>query len=89
VRRAGAIRFAREPEAVSLAGLPGYLYLYTFRDRQTRQQGVHAHYFLFRGRTLISLVLQALPAASFGNLTRTFDRITESFRVAPARGAGI
>lgn len=85
VTRSGPIRLLRNPARVSLARLPGYLYLYSFRDSETRQRGIHAHYFLFRGRQLYTLVFQALPAKSFRSLTRTFDAIAETLRVRPPR----
>lgn len=85
VAEARPIRLVREPEQIKIAGLPGYLYLYTFRDSNTKQTGVHAHYFLFRGQHLFALVFQALPHRTFGSLTRTFDAITETLRVSPPR----
>jgi hypothetical protein len=85
VSEAGPIRLLRKPQTVTLGGLPGYLYLYTFRDPDTKQTGVHAHYFLFRGKRLYALVFQALPAATFRGLTRTFDAIAETLRVNPPR----
>ena len=35
---------------VAVDNMPGYYYLYTFIDEETGAEGVHAHYFLFRGR---------------------------------------
>lgn len=85
VSEAGSIKQLRKPETITLGGLPGYLYLYTFRDADTKQRGVHAHYFLFRGKQLYQLVFQALPAVTFDSLTRTFDAIAETLRVTPAK----
>lgn len=85
VSEAGSIRQLRKPSAITLGGLPGYLYIYAFRDAETKQPGVHAHYFLFRGTRLYQLVFQALPAGSFRGLARTFDAIAETLRVAPLR----
>lgn len=66
--------------ATSVNGMAGYYYLYTFTDAETSQEGVHAHYFLFRDRTMYALVFQALPADAIGRLEPVFDRIRESFR---------
>ena len=68
-----------EPVAVTLDGLPGYRYTYTYSsDRGER--GAHVHYFLFKGDRLIQLVLQAVPAERLDALQETFDEIARSFR---------
>ncbi len=84
VRSAGKIKLLREARQVTLGGLSGYLYLYTFKDKATGQTVAHAHYFLFRGETLLALVFQSQPADRFAGLAPLFDRIAETFR-APAR----
>ncbi|MBA3306332.1 MAG: hypothetical protein H0U25_10465, partial [Thermoleophilaceae bacterium] len=43
----------------------------------------HAHYFLFRGRTLITIVFQTVPADRFAELAPLFDRIAETLRITP------
>ena len=80
VRKAGKVRQLHPPQQISLGGLPGFLYIYTFQDRRTRQTGAHAHYFLFQGARMITLVFQALPADRLGRLAPTFERIANSFR---------
>lgn len=70
-----------QPQVVHQGGLPGLVYFYSFKDPGTGQEGVHSHYFLFKGSTLISLVFQALPADSFRALAPTFDEVIGSFRV--------
>lgn len=60
--------------------VPGYFYLYSFNDEASGERGVHSHYFLFHGDTMITLVFQALPEERFEELADTFDRIAESFR---------
>ena len=70
-----------EPEAVTLDGLPGYRYTYTYR-RDAGGRGVHVHYFLFRGDRLIQIVLQAVPASKLDSLQPTFDRVAQSFRAS-------
>lgn len=78
------VTWLRPPQQVMLGGLPGYLYLYTFDDPSTGQRGAHAHYFLFRGATMVTLVFQALPAERIGSLAPLFDRIASTFRALPA-----
>ncbi len=82
VRDVGRVRLERPPREVTLGGLPGYLYLYTFPDEASGQRGAHAHYFLFSGRTLITIVFQTVPADRFAGLAPLFDRIGETLRVA-------
>lgn len=70
-----------EPAKIDQGGLPGFHYLYTFHDAVTGQRGVHSHYFLFQEKTMVSLVLQAMPDNDFSRLARLFDRVADSFRV--------
>jgi hypothetical protein len=72
-----------QPQQVTLGGLPGFLYLYTFDDPSTGQRGGHAHYFLFQGATMITLVFQALPATTMVSKAPLFDRIAAAFRALP------
>jgi hypothetical protein len=72
-----------EPTEIDQGGLPGLYYLYTFRDPVSGLTGVHSHSFLFKGRTMISLVFQALPQDDFGRLAPLFDRVAGSIRVLP------
>jgi len=81
VRAAGQAKLVRPPRQVALGGLPGYLYLYTFADPTTGARGAHAHYFLFRGRTLITIVFQTAPPERLTQLAPLFDRIGESLEV--------
>lgn len=67
-----------EPSAVRVGGLPGYRYSYTYRTGRGGQ-GAHIHYFLFKDKRVIQLVLQAQPAARLSALTPTFDRIAGTF----------
>lgn len=68
-----------EPSGVVVGGLPGIYYLYTFTDAASDQEGVHLHYFLFDGDTMITIVLQALPSANLDPLAPTFQAVIESF----------
>ena len=83
VRAAGKAELLRPPQRVALGGLPGYLYLYTFSNVSTGQQGAHAHYFLFRGRAVITIVFQTVPAERLARLAPLFDRIGETLRPTP------
>lgn len=77
-------KLLRPAQRVELGGLPGYLYLYTFKDLGSGQRGAHAHYFLFRGSNMITLVFQALPSTAFSGLVPLFDRIARTFRGTPS-----
>ena len=68
-----------EPEPVTVDGLPGYRYTYTYR-RDEGGNGAHVHYFLFKPDRLVQLVLQAVPAAKLESLRPTFARMAASFR---------
>jgi hypothetical protein len=76
-----SVTLLAEPRLITLAGLPGYYYLYTFADRDSGNTGAHSHFFIFKGSTMLVLVFQALPADSFQAGAETFDEITHSFRV--------
>jgi len=70
-------------EQTTLNGMPAYYYLYTFRDAETGQEGVHAHYFAFQGHKMNVLVFQVLRADDFERLAPTFDQVTSSFHSDP------
>lgn len=88
VRAAGQPKLLRPAKKVSLGGLPGYLYLYTFLDPATDRRGAHAHYFLFRGQTLMTIIFQTVPAQRFAEFAPRFDRIAETLQVAPGLSRG-
>jgi hypothetical protein len=67
-----------DPVAVTLGGLPGYRYTYTYRT-QDKTEGAHVHYFLFSDERLVQLVLQAVPATKIDALKPVFDQIAASF----------
>lgn len=81
--RSGEHALQRPPKQVTLGGLPGWLYLYTFPDAASGQEGAHAHYFLFRGQTLITIVFQTVPAERFAEHAQLFDRIGETLQAGP------
>ncbi|MGH3830419.1 MAG: PsbP-related protein [Pseudonocardiaceae bacterium] len=73
------VHMLSDPKQVNLGGLPGYFYLYSFTDPSTQQEGVHSHFFLFNGKTMISMVFQSLPREHFSESAKTFDQIAASF----------
>ncbi len=73
------IEHVTEPTQVEVGGLPGIYYLYTFADADADERGVHAHYFLFDGATMFTVVLQALPLERFDPLAPTFDAVMDTF----------
>ncbi len=75
------IRHITEPKVVRQAGLPGYFYFYSFKDPASGQEGVHSHYFLFKGPTMISFVFQALPKDDFQRLAHLFDEVIGTFTI--------
>jgi hypothetical protein len=75
------IQHITQPTVVHQGGLPGYFYFYSFKDPASGQEGVHSHYFLFKGSTMISVVFQALPKDDFQRLANLFDQVIGSFRV--------
>jgi hypothetical protein len=66
---------------ITVAGIKGYYYLYTIASGQ--DLAVHAHYFLFQGRKLITMVFQGLPYNDFIKLAPTFDQISGSLKSNP------
>jgi hypothetical protein len=75
------IQLLAQPTVIHQSGLPGYFYFYSFKDPTSGQEGVHTHYFLFKGSTMISFVFQALPKESFPGLANLYDQVIGSFRV--------
>jgi hypothetical protein len=80
VASSDGVALKAEPTETQQGGLPGLYYLYTFRDPVSGQTGVHSHFFLFKDKVMISLVLQALPHDDFARLAPLFDRVTTSLR---------
>ncbi len=71
------------PNQIELGGLPGYYYFYNFTDPATGQQGSHSHFFLFNGKTMISMVFQSLPKEHFAESAKTFDQVANSLHALP------
>jgi PsbP len=72
------VQMVAGPNQIQLGGLPGYYYFYNFTDPATGQQGSHSHFFLFNGKTMISMVFQSLPKEHFTESAKTFDKIANS-----------
>ncbi len=70
-----------EPKQIELDGLPGYWYLYSFKDEASGQDGAHSHFFIFNGKKMITFVFQTLPAGEFQQSAPIFDQITSSLKV--------
>jgi hypothetical protein len=66
------------PVQVTVGGLPGFKYSYTYR-MQDKALGAHIHYFLYKDQRLVQLVLQAIPAARLPALQPTFQQIADTF----------
>lgn len=75
-----------ERRSVTVNGMQGYYYLYTFTDASSKQEGLHSHYFLFQGNKMHALVFQAVPAEAIRRLEPTFDAIRDSFVSTPQGG---
>ena len=88
VRAGKKVKQLRPPRRIDdLGGLPGWLYIYSFQDSASGQRGAHAHYFVFRGETMITLVFQTLPSERFATYAPLFDRLASTFRAKlPADG---
>ena len=67
-----------DASAVTIGGLPGWRYTYTYR-MQDKSEGAHIHYFLFKDERLVQLVLQAVPSSRVDALQPTFDQIAATF----------
>lgn len=71
---------ARETPVVN--GMPALYYVYKFNDAQN-EPGFHAHFFVFQGKKMVSLVFEAVPEARFALLAPVFDQIANSLQVTP------
>ena len=69
------VKLVGPAQAVTLGGLLGYRYRYTYRSGA----GAHDHYLLFKRGRMIALVFQATPASRLDNVQAQFDRIVASF----------
>jgi hypothetical protein len=70
-------------DVLSVNGLIGYYYLYTFKDTASGFEGVHAHYFLFKDHRMFTIVFQVLPSDRLSKFTGVFEQMAQSFKVDP------
>jgi len=70
------VKLLGPPQAVTLGGLPGYRYRYTYQ----RRAGAHDHYFLFKRGRMIALVLQVTPGSRLKAAEPQFERLAATFR---------
>jgi hypothetical protein len=80
VKSSPGVELVTGARKIDVAGLPGFFYLYRFKDEASGQTGAHSHYFLFRDRAMITVVFQALPETTFQELAPLFDQIMGTFR---------
>ncbi|MGQ0743045.1 MAG: PsbP-related protein [Acidimicrobiales bacterium] len=71
-----------DQKEVTIDGMPGYFYFYTYVDEGSGERGVHFHYFLFRGRKANQIVFQSSEADA-DRLQPIFEQIVSSFRSDP------
>ena len=74
-----SVQMITDPKQIELGGLPGFFYFYSFKDATSGQEGAHSHYFLFNGKTMISMVFQTLPRERFASTAPTFTKVANSF----------
>jgi hypothetical protein len=67
------------PEAISLGGLLGYRYRYTYTGKDG-STGAHVHYFLFKHGLMVQIVFQTIPGSSLAVAEPGFERIAATFR---------
>lgn len=65
---------------VTISNIPGWNYVYTFKDTTTNTQGVHTQFFLIRGNRLYSIVFQALPQSDFSTLAPVYQQVIGSLQ---------
>ncbi len=70
-------------EAVTVNGLIGFHYIYTFTDTDSGLTSAQDHYFLFQGHKMNSIVFQALPTESFDRMEPVFQQMLGSFHSDP------
>jgi len=74
------VKLLSSPRAITLDGLPGYRYVYTYRSGPDGSRSAHVHYFVFKDKRLISLVFQVSPASALKRASDALDRIAGTFR---------
>jgi len=70
-------------QTTTLRGMPALFYVYRFTDQASGKTGIHAHYFVFQGKKMVSMVFQALPEDRYSIDAPVFDIIANSLVVEP------
>lgn len=70
------VRLLGPPQEVTLGGLLGYRYRYTYQGGA----GAHDHYFLFKRGRVIALVFQTTPGSRLDAAEPQFERLAATFR---------
>jgi hypothetical protein len=77
----GRVRLLAQPQQITLDGVPGYRYFYTYGAPRGGKGGAHAHYFLFWRKRLFTLVLQVPGARALNRDSVLLNRVAATFRV--------
>jgi hypothetical protein len=75
------VREVLQRKRVSINGVEGWWYLYSFNDSAGNEEGLHSHFFLLGGNNMYVIVFQALPTAAYETNAKLFDEIITSFRL--------
>ncbi len=70
-------------DPITVNGLIGFRYIYTFTDKDSGLTTAHLHYFLFQGHKMNSIVFEAVPSEGFDRIQGTFDQMLGSFHSDP------
>lgn len=70
-------------DPVTINGLIGFRYIYTFTDAETGLEQAHLHYFLYQGHKLNSIVFAVVPSSDFAKFEGIFDQMINSFQSEP------
>jgi hypothetical protein len=75
------VKLLSQPQPITLDGLPGYRYLYTYAAGGHGRRGAHVHYFLFPRKQLVTLVLQVPGVRALKRQSALLNRVAGTFRV--------
>lgn len=84
VRSDRRVALLRPAAPVSLGGLPGYRYLYTFPDAATGQPTAHLHYFPLPGTNDAGAGLQVARATRLRSISSQLAPVAVTFRASTA-----
>ncbi len=69
-------------ETLTINGMPTLFYVYRFTS-ETGEAGIHAHFFVFQGKKMVTMVFEAVPETRYPLLAPVFDAIKDTLVVAP------